>query len=79
MLVKNLSVFIGNFQLLKEITDEDPGQANVVNDDGASPLMIAAVTGQLCLVQLLISKNVDIDKQDNVHGWTALMQATYHG
>ncbi|XP_042320079.1 ankyrin repeat and SAM domain-containing protein 6 [Sceloporus undulatus] len=70
---------MGNFQLVKEITDEDPAQANVINDDGASPLMIAAVTGQLSLVQLLISRNVDIDKQDNVHGWTALMQATYHG
>nr|XP_060630623.1 ankyrin repeat and SAM domain-containing protein 6 [Anolis sagrei ordinatus] len=70
---------MGNFQLVKEITDEDPAQANVLNDDGASPLMIAAVTGQLPLVQLLVSRNVDIDKQDNVHGWTALMQATYHG
>ncbi|XP_062986287.1 ankyrin repeat and SAM domain-containing protein 6 isoform X2 [Elgaria multicarinata webbii] len=70
---------MGNFQLVKEITDEDPAQANVINDDGATPLMIAAVTGQLSLVQLLVSRNVDIDKQDNVHGWTALMQATYHG
>ncbi|XP_061445032.1 ankyrin repeat and SAM domain-containing protein 6 isoform X2 [Rhineura floridana] len=70
---------MGNFQLVKEITDEDPTQANVINDDGASPLMIAAVTGQLSLVQLLLSRNVDIDKQDNIHGWTALMQATYHG
>lgn len=41
--------------------------------------MIAAVTGQLPLVQLLVEKNADVDKQDNVHGWTALMQATYHG
>ncbi|XP_044298895.1 ankyrin repeat and SAM domain-containing protein 6 [Varanus komodoensis] len=70
---------MGNFQLVKEIIDDDPAQANVVNDDGASPLMIAAVTGQLSLVQLLVARNVDIDKQDNVHGWTALMQATYHG
>nr|XP_028593809.1 LOW QUALITY PROTEIN: ankyrin repeat and SAM domain-containing protein 6 [Podarcis muralis] len=70
---------MGNFQLVKEITDEDPAQANVINDDGASPLMIAAVTGQLPLVQLLVSRNVDIDKQDTIHGWTALMQATYHG
>ncbi|XP_054841740.1 ankyrin repeat and SAM domain-containing protein 6 [Eublepharis macularius] len=70
---------MGNFQLVKEIMDEDPAQANVVNDDGASPLMIAAVTGQLPLVQLLVSRNAEIDKQDNVHGWTALMQATYHG
>uniref|UniRef100_A0A8C6ZN81 Ankyrin repeat and sterile alpha motif domain containing 6 n=1 Tax=Nothoprocta perdicaria TaxID=30464 RepID=A0A8C6ZN81_NOTPE len=71
--------FVGNFQLLKEILEEDPSQVNITNGDGASPLMIAAVTGQLPLVQLLVEKNADIDKQDNVHGWTALMQATYHG
>lgn len=71
--------FAGNFQLVKEIIDEDPSQVNITNVDGASPLMIAAVTGQLPLVQLLVEKKADIDKQDNVHGWTALMQATYHG
>ncbi|XP_074844005.1 ankyrin repeat and SAM domain-containing protein 6 isoform X2 [Carettochelys insculpta] len=70
---------MGNFQLVKEIADEDPNQVNIINSDGASPLMIAAVTGQLALVQLLVERNADIDKQDNVHGWTALMQATYHG
>ncbi|XP_069762475.1 ankyrin repeat and SAM domain-containing protein 6-like isoform X2 [Narcine bancroftii] len=70
---------LGNYQLVKEILDEDSNQANVVNADGASPLMIAAMTGQLELAQLLSERNSDIDKQDGVHGWTALMQATYHG
>eukprot|EP00061_Rhincodon_typus_P012588 g38422.t1 len=69
----------GSYQLVKEILDEDEFQANVTNADGASPLMIAAMTGQLDLVQLLSERNSDIDKQDGVHGWTALMQATYHG
>ncbi|MGH0121744.1 UNVERIFIED_CONTAM: hypothetical protein FKN15_075160 [Acipenser sinensis] len=69
----------GNCQLVKEILDEDPGQVNIANPDGASPLMIAAVNGQLDVVQLLVDGNADIDKQDSVHGWTALMQATYHG
>ncbi|EAW58895.1 ankyrin repeat and sterile alpha motif domain containing 6, isoform CRA_d [Homo sapiens] len=41
--------------------------------------MLAAVTGQLALVQLLVERHADVDKQDSVHGWTALMQATYHG
>lgn len=71
--------FAGDFQLVKEIVDEDPSQVNITNVDGASPLMIVAVTGQLPIVQLLVEKKADIDKQDNVHGWTALMQATYHG
>ncbi|EDL02359.1 ankyrin repeat and sterile alpha motif domain containing 6, partial [Mus musculus] len=69
----------GNFQLVKEIADEDPNHVNLVNGDGATPLMLAAVTGHLPLVQLLVEKHADMDKQDSVHGWTALMQATYHG
>ncbi|XP_006863254.1 PREDICTED: ankyrin repeat and SAM domain-containing protein 6 [Chrysochloris asiatica] len=70
---------MGNFQLVKEIADEDPNHVNMVNGDGATPLMLAAVMGQLPLVQLLVERHADVDKQDSVHGWTALMQATYHG
>uniref|UniRef100_A0A3P9NUT8 NAD(+) ADP-ribosyltransferase n=1 Tax=Poecilia reticulata TaxID=8081 RepID=A0A3P9NUT8_POERE len=70
---------LGNSQLVKDILEEDPAQVNSSNQDGASPLMMAAVSGQLEVVQLMVEKKVDIDKQDSVHGWTALMQATYHG
>ncbi|XP_004711133.2 ankyrin repeat and SAM domain-containing protein 6 [Echinops telfairi] len=70
---------MGNCQLVKEIADEDPNHVNMVNGDGATPLMLAAVMGQLPLVQLLVERHADVDKQDSVHGWTALMQATYHG
>ena len=56
-----------------------PIYLNLIKRDGATPLMLAAVTGQLSLVQLLVEKHADMDKQDSVHGWTALMQATYHG
>ncbi|KAM8800852.1 ankyrin repeat and SAM domain-containing protein 6 [Rhynchonycteris naso] len=70
---------MGNFQLVKEIADEDPNHVNLVNGDGATPLMLAAVMGQLPLVQLLVERHAEVDKQDSVHGWTALMQATYHG
>uniref|UniRef100_A0A673C844 Ankyrin repeat and sterile alpha motif domain containing 6 n=1 Tax=Sphaeramia orbicularis TaxID=375764 RepID=A0A673C844_9TELE len=70
---------LGNSQLVKEILEEDPTQVNSSNQEGASPLMMAAVSGQLEVVQLMVEKNADIDKQDGVHGWTALMQATYHG
>lgn len=69
----------GNLQLVKEILEEDPSQANSSSQEGASPLMMAAVSGQLEVVQLMVEKKADIDKQDGVHGWTALMQATYHG
>ncbi|KAG2458310.1 ANKS6 protein, partial [Polypterus senegalus] len=70
---------IGNLQLLREILDEDLNQVNIANSEGASPLMIAAVNGQLDAVQLLVERHADINQQDSVHGWTALMQATYHG
>ncbi|KAM9839368.1 ankyrin repeat and SAM domain-containing protein 6 [Aulostomus maculatus] len=70
---------LGNPQLVKEILEEDPSQVNSSNQEGASPLMMAAVSGQLEVVQLMVEKNAEIDKQDGVHGWTALMQATYHG
>lgn len=69
----------GNSQLVKEILEEDPTQVNSSNQEGASPLMMAAVSGQLEVVQLMVEKGADVDKQDGVHGWTALMQATYHG
>ncbi|AWP20908.1 putative ankyrin repeat and SAM domain-containing protein 6 [Scophthalmus maximus] len=70
---------LGNSQLVKEILEEDPTQVNSSSQEGASPLMMAAVSGQLEVVQLMVEKKADIDKQDGVHGWTALMQATYHG
>ncbi|XP_043082389.1 ankyrin repeat and SAM domain-containing protein 6-like isoform X2 [Puntigrus tetrazona] len=70
---------LGNAQLVKDIVEEDSSQVNVSNADGASPLMMAAVSGQLEVVHLLVDKHADMDRQDSVHGWTALMQATYHG
>ena len=41
--------------------------------------MYAAMKGHLGVVQLLIGRGADINKQDEASGWTALMQATYHG
>jgi ankyrin repeat protein len=40
--------------------------------------MFAAMTGQLEIAQLLVERGCDINKQDTISGWTALMQATYH-
>uniref|UniRef100_A0A8C7XCT3 Ankyrin repeat and sterile alpha motif domain containing 6 n=1 Tax=Oryzias sinensis TaxID=183150 RepID=A0A8C7XCT3_9TELE len=72
-------MFLQLFSPLLSNHNEDPAQVNSSNQEGATPLMIAAVSGQLEVVQLMVEKNADIDKQDGVHGWTALMQATYHG
>ncbi|XP_076868219.1 ankyrin repeat and SAM domain-containing protein 6 isoform X2 [Brachyhypopomus gauderio] len=70
---------LGNTQLVKEILEDEPSQVNMANPDGASPLMMAAVSGQVEVVQLLVEQGADVDRQDGIHGWTALMQATYHG
>ena len=63
-----------------EILDEDLSQRDACSpQDGATPLMFAAMTGRRDIAQLLVEKGCDINKQDTVSGWTALMQATYHG
>ncbi|KAK2164054.1 hypothetical protein LSH36_69g01014 [Paralvinella palmiformis] len=70
----------GNLTRLKEILNDDPMQRDACSpQDGATPLMFAAMTGHLDIVKLLVEKGCDINKQDPISGWTALMQATYHG
>ena len=70
----------GDFMRMKEILDEDLTQRDACSpQDGATPLMFAAMMGRLDMVQLLVDKGCNINQQDKVSGWTALMQATYHG
>ena len=47
-------------------------------EDGATPLMYAAMLGHQECCQLLIEIGCDVDKQDDVNGWTPLMQAIFH-
>ena len=49
-----------------------------VDEDGATPLMYAAMGGHYTIAQLLIQHGADVDKHDKASGWTALMQATYY-
>ena len=72
--------FAGDIHRLKEVLDKDVTQRDACGpQDGATPLMFTAMMGRLDMVQLLVEKGCDINKQDTVSGWTALMQATYHG
>lgn len=50
----------------------------ILDEDGATPLMYAAMGGHYTIVQLLIQHGADVDKHDKASGWTALMQATYY-
>ena len=52
---------------------------SLLDKDGATPLMYAAMGGHLDVVQLLVERGTNIDAQDKKSGWTALMQATYYG
>lgn len=70
----------GNTELVKAILSQDVAQRDACTpQDGATPLMFAAMLGHLDVVQLLVEFGCDINKQDNISGWTALMQATFHG
>ncbi|KAK6185430.1 hypothetical protein SNE40_007668 [Patella caerulea] len=70
----------GDLQRIQEILNNDINQRDACSpQDGATPLMFAAMTGQLEMAELLLSRGCDINQQDTVSGWTALMQATYHG
>ncbi|ESO83073.1 hypothetical protein LOTGIDRAFT_236848 [Lottia gigantea] len=70
----------GDLHRVVEILNTDINQKDASSpQDGATPLMFAAMTGRLDMAELLLSYGCDINKQDSVSGWTALMQATYHG
>ena len=63
-----------------EILRDDVTQRDACSpEDGATPLMFAAMTGRLDICQVLLKSGCDINKQDTVSGWTALMQGIYHG
>ncbi|XP_069113972.1 ankyrin repeat and SAM domain-containing protein 6-like [Argopecten irradians] len=70
----------GDILRIQAILDKDLSQIDASSpQDGATPLMFAAMTGQLDVARLLVARECDINKQDSISGWTALMQATYHG
>ncbi len=84
LLRQNIIIFLlyllGDLIRMNEILDEDISQRDAWSQqDGATPLMFTAMMGRLDMVQLLVEKGCDVNKQDTVSGWTALMQATYHG
>ena len=69
----------GNIEQVREILDGDISQRDAcMPQDGATPLMFAAMLGHLQIVQLLVEKGCNINAQDTVNGWTALMQAIFH-
>ena len=51
---------------------------NVVDEEGSTPLMYAAANDKENVVRVLLGSGVDVDQQ-NLYGWTALLQASCYG
>ncbi|XP_022250765.1 ankyrin repeat and SAM domain-containing protein 6-like [Limulus polyphemus] len=69
----------GNSKWLEQLLKEEPDLSNwCQDDDGATPLMYAAMLGHLDIVKLLINHGADLNKQETKRGWTALMQAVVY-
>ena len=69
----------GNIQRVEEILGSDDTDVDDTDQDGATPLILASISGHLPIVQLLISLGANLNHQDRVNGWTSLMQATFYG
>ncbi|XP_006825079.1 LOW QUALITY PROTEIN: ankyrin repeat and SAM domain-containing protein 6-like [Saccoglossus kowalevskii] len=69
----------GNIKRIRVILHDDVKAADTIGEDGGTPLMFAAMRGQLEIVELLVNYGADVNRQDTASGWTALMQATYYG
>ncbi|CAL4137312.1 unnamed protein product, partial [Meganyctiphanes norvegica] len=68
----------GDVNKVQEIIFNEPQLAQRCNNDGATPLMLAAMCGHKQVAQILLQYGAYIDAQDHKNGWTALMQAIYH-
>ena len=54
----------GKLERIEEILSEDGSQVDAsFVQDGATPLMFAAMTGRIDIAQLLVQHNADINKQ----------------
>ena len=70
------------FKKTKFATDTDGIQSNfrfaldvnVTDSSGATPLMLAALVGNVEIIAKLVSKGAHLNTQDSANGWTALMQ-----
>ena len=72
--------FSGDIGRVKEILlNDDTMKDFCLPQDGATPLMYAAMSGRIDIAMLLVENECDIDKQDKISNWTALMQAIFHG
>lgn len=65
----------GDDDRLRSLSEEDSSLLDLVNEEGASPLMYAATNGRETTVRFLLRNNVSVDKT-NKYDWTALQQVS---
>jgi len=82
-LIERMDIFeatkSGDYDQVQKLVIIDKINVNQKDEDGATPLMFAAMRGQLAIAELLVDNKAQVDFQDEKSGWTALMQATYYG
>ncbi len=69
----------GEYDAFKRLIESESVDINKRDEDGATCLMFAAMRGHAAIAELIVDRGADIDAQDDISGWTALMQAIYYG
>ena len=64
----------GDVPRVEEILANGESDVDETDAEGATPLMMAAIGGHISVIDLLIRLGADVNHQDQVNGWTALMQ-----
>ncbi|MGE0207205.1 MAG: ankyrin repeat domain-containing protein [Candidatus Babeliales bacterium] len=71
-----IALLEGNTQTVKDLIAKTPTMVNTPGDKGGTPLMLAAVLGNLEMVNLLIANKADVNATSG-DGMTALLAATW--
>ena len=66
----------GDLARLEEILANGESDVDELDGEGATPLMMAAIGGHMEVIQVLIRLGAEVNHQDKVNGWTALMQVS---
>ena len=74
----HLAAQAGDLARLEEILANGESDVDELDAEGATPLMMAAIGGHTEVIKVLIRLGAEVDHQDKVNGWTALMQVRYH-
>jgi len=69
---------MGDKARVEELLGREETDVDVTDSEGATPLVLAAIAGHLAITQLLIGLGANLNHQDRVNGWTALMQSTFY-